>query len=131
MNYQKKQKEEVIIMNNFNYDSFGEVINGKETYNAIARALKNYEAIGIGWTDEKYTHLDIIFKLGITKIGYFQRGIRDYYLYVSIIGHNSFAFIPDTIKEGNYIQARMNMEDSCGDKLAELVNGVIESLNNG
>ena len=120
-----------MISEDFNYASFGEVINGKETYNAIAKALKNNEAIGIGWTDEKYTHLDIIFKLGITKIGYFQRGMRDYYLYVSIIGHNCFAFIPDTIKEGNYIQARMNMENSCGDKLAELVNGVIESLNNG
>ena len=117
-------------MKKMNYDFYGEVINGKETFETIANLIKNGETVGIGWTDEDYTHFDIIFKLGINKFGNFQRGIRSNYLFVSIIDHTSYAFVSDDIKEGNYIQEKLRMDNSCGDKLKELINGVIGELKN-
>lgn len=111
-----------------NYDKYNEVINGELTYNFIATELKMGNAIGIGWTDEDSTHFDIVFKLGINKFGDFQRGIRSNYLFVSIIGHTSYAFVPDSIKEGNYIQEKLRMNNFCGDKLKELINGIIGEL---
>ena len=60
-----------------NFDKYNEVINGEITYKKIASDLLKLFSVGIGWTDENGTHLDIIFKLGIdTKYGDFQRGIR-------------------------------------------------------
>lgn len=111
-----------------NYDKYDEVINGKNTYKEIAKLLQENETIGIGWTDGYITHLDIVFKLGILKFGSFQRGIKANDLYVSIIGHTSYAFVPDTIKEGTYIQEKLRMNNECGDKLAELINGIIREL---
>lgn len=112
-----------------NYDKYGEVINGQQTYKSISDLLKVNETVGIGWCDEESTHLDIIFKLGIFKLGSFQRGLRPSYLYVSIIDHTSYGFVPDSIKEGDYIQTKLRMNNSCGDKLKELINGIIEELN--
>ena len=113
-----------------NYDKYNEVINGEDTFRIIAKELIEEDTVGIGWTDEDSTHLDIIFKLGIDKFGDFQRGIRSNYLFVSIIDHTSYAFVPDGIKEGNYIQEKLRMNNSCGDKLKELINGIIGELNN-
>ncbi len=111
-----------------NYNKYDEVINGKNTYKEIAKLLQENDTIGIGWTDEDSTHLDIIFKLEILKFGGFQRGIKANYLYVSIIDHTSYAFVPDTIKDGTYIQEKLGFNNSCGDKLAELINGIISEL---
>lgn len=111
-----------------NFSKYDEIINGELTYNFIATELKMGKAIGIGWTDEIVTHFDIIFKLGIDKFGDFQRGIRSNYLFVSIIDHTSYAFVPDSIKEGNYIQEKLRMNNGCGDKLKELINGIIGEL---
>ena len=111
-----------------NYNKYDEVINGKNTYTELARLLQEHATIGIGWTDEDSTHLDIIFKLGILKLGSFQRGIKANYLYVNIIDHTSYAFVPDTIKDGAYIQDKLRFNNDCGDKLAELINGIISEL---
>lgn len=115
-----------------NVNNYGEVVNGKDTYKIIANTIKANGTIGIGWTDEDSTHLDIIFKLGLdTKCGSFQRGIKSNYLYVSIIDYTSYAFVPDSIKLGNYIQEKLRMNNECGNKLAELINGIIgEMINN-
>lgn len=43
-----------------NYNKYNEVINGTETYKRIATGLLDNKTIGIGWTDEDSTHLDII-----------------------------------------------------------------------
>lgn len=113
-----------------NYDKYDEVINGIETYKEIAKKLLEDQTIGIGWTDEDATHLDIIFKLGLdTKCGSFQRGIRQNCLFVSIIDHTSYGFAPDSIKEGTYIQEKLRMNNDCGNKLKELINGIIMELN--
>lgn len=111
-----------------NYNEYGEVTNGEETYKEIARLLIENDTVGIGWTDRECTHLDIIFKLGILKFGNFQRGIKDSYLYVSIIDHTSYAFVPDTIKDGAYIQDKLRFNNDCGDKLSELINGIIKEM---
>ena len=113
-----------------NKNKYGEIINGKSTYKMIADLLSIGETIGIGWTDELDTHLDIIFKLGLdAKSGNFQRVIKPNYLFVSIVDHTCYGFMPDTIKDGTYIQEKLNMNNNCGDKLAELINGIIGELN--
>ena len=114
-----------------NKNGYGEIINGKSTYKMIADLLSIGETIGIGWTDELDTHLDIIFKLGLdVKEGYFQRGLRENYLYVSVISFTSFGFcVENGIKIGGYIQEKLKMNNKCGDKLAELINGIIGELN--
>lgn len=113
-----------------NFNNYGEVINGKQTYEVIAKGLLEGNTIGIGWDDEEYTHLDIIFKIGLdNKYGSFQRGILSEDLFVSIIDHTSYGFIPNTIKDGGYIQEKLRFENPTGDKLKELINGIIIELN--
>lgn len=111
-----------------NINNYDEIVNGKETYKEIALILLRDNIVGIGWTDENDTHLDIVFSLGILKYGTFQRGIKDNYLFVSIIGHTSYAFIPNTIKDSSYFKEKLRFNNKCGDKLAELINGIISYL---
>ncbi len=109
-----------------NYNKYGEVINGEYTYQVIATRLLDGNNVGIGWTDEDFTHFDIIFELGLDyKYGEFQRGLKQFYLYVSIIDHTSMGFRTDSIKEVSYIQEKLRMNNSCGEKIAELINGII------
>lgn len=114
-----------------NKNRYGEVINGKETYKEIAKLLKESKTVGIGWTDCLSAHLDIIFKLGLdVKEGFFQRGLRENYLFVSVISYTSYGFcVENGIKLGGYIQEKLNMNDDCGDELANLINGIIGELN--
>ena len=114
-----------------NIDIYGEIINGEDTYREIAKNLMEGESVGIGWTDENSTHFDIIFTLGIKKYGLFQRGIKANDLFVSIIGWSSYGFRTDDIKLGGYIQEKLRLSDYdiTGEKVKELVNGVIECLN--
>ena len=93
-----------------NYNKYNEVINGTETYKGIAKDLLDNKTIGIGWTDEDSTHLDII---------------------VSIIDHTSYGFVSDSIKDGSYIQEKLRFNNDCGNKLAELINGIILEIIKG
>lgn len=114
-----------------NKNEYGEVINGIDTYREIAKYLFSGESVGIGWTDEDSTHFDIIFTLGIKKYGLFQGGIKANDLFVSILHWSSYGFNADTIKLGGYIQEKLRLSDYdiTGEKVKELVNGVIEYLN--
>lgn len=113
-----------------NKNKYDEVINGKETYKEIAKLLKDGKIVGIGWTDGLGSHLDIIFKLGLgAQSGNFQRGIKASDLFVSVIGFTSYGFKTDSIKEGTYIQEKLDMRDETGDELANLINGIIGELN--
>lgn len=114
-----------------NIDIYEEIINGEDTYFEIAKHLIKGESVGIGWTDENDIHLDIIFTLGIKKYGMFQRGIKQNYLFVSIIDWSSYAFCTDSIKLGTYIQEKLNLinYEKLGEKVKELINGVIEQIN--
>lgn len=114
-----------------NMNEYYEVINGEKTYCRIANELLNGKTVGIGWTDEESTHYDILFFLGIdVKQGQFQRGLRQNYLYVSIIDKTSFGFIPNSTKENGYIQEKLRMNNTSGDKVADLINGIIFQMNN-
>jgi hypothetical protein len=114
-----------------NTDIYGEVINGKDTYFEIAKHLMKGESVGIGWTDEDSTHFDIIFTLGVKKYGLFQGGIKANDLFVSILHWSSYGFSTDGVMHGGYIQEKLRLSnyDILGEKVKELVNGVIECLN--
>ncbi len=110
-----------------NIDSYGEVINGENTYREIADKLLNKESIIIGWTDEKYTHYDILFSIYPYKKGYLQRGLTHDDLYVSIIGLGSFGFNICNEHDGGYIAEKLNLSGDCS-KLAELLNNIQKLL---
>ena len=114
-----------------NKNKYNEVINGEDTYFEIAKHLIKGESVGIGWTDEDSTHFDIIFTLGIKKYGLFQGGIKANYLFVSILHWSSYGFSTDDVKLGGYIQEKLRLGnyEKLGEKVKELVNGVIEYLN--
>ena len=116
-----------------NYDDYNEVINGEGTYQEIAKELKENNAVLIGWTDNLGTHFDIMFKLGAKKPlsgNYIQRGIRGYYLFIGIIDHTFYGFSPESTKDWTYIAEKLRMGDNqTTQKVAELINGVIEELN--
>lgn len=50
-----------------NKDKYDEIMNGENTYKEIANRLKQGQAVIIGWTDEEYTHLDILFTYNVYK----------------------------------------------------------------
>jgi len=115
-----------------NYDTYGEVINGSETYRGIAEELGE-NAVIVGWTDGNGTHFDILFTLAPLAYGTFQGGIhprRD--LFVSIMRVGSFAFEVNEADThpGYYAEklGRAGFFGSAADPLAALINGVREQL---
>ena len=113
-------------------DEYDEIINGKNTYKEIANKLKHRQAVIIGWTDERSTHLDILFTYYTYKESgnYLQRGLRGNELFVSIIGIGAFSFDVNTNKKyPGYIGGKLNLtEEPTCEKLAELINGIIKEL---
>lgn len=55
-----------------NKDRYEEIINGYDTVTEIASKLKGGQSVIIGWTDEKYTHLDLLFNYRAHKDGMLQ-----------------------------------------------------------
>lgn len=113
-----------------NIDDYGEIINGPYTYKGIANRLEEGETVIIGWTDEKHTHLDLLFNFKTYKEGMLQRGLRGNELYVSIISLGAFGF---DVKDGEihegYISEKLNIYgEPTVSKLADLINGVIKEL---
>ncbi|MEG2229957.1 MAG: hypothetical protein RRY22_04195 [Bacilli bacterium] len=111
-----------------NKDIYYEITNGENTYKEIAKVLLNKENCIIGWTDEILTHYDILFTLGASKYGKLQRGIKGNDLFVSIMNVTSYGFNTDNIKLGFYIQEKLGLGGKIGEKIAELINGVIKEL---
>lgn len=108
---------------------YGEVENSKKNYKDIADILSKNRTIGIGWTDGKDSYFDILFKYGLDyKIGTFQRGIRSDYLFISIIGWTSYGFRTDSLKDSSYIIEKLGINGEAGEKITELINGIIEEL---
>lgn len=113
-----------------NKDIYGEVINGVDTYEKIAKYLVKGEPVIIGWTDEGCDHRDIMFTYNIKQCGNLQRGLHGQYLFVSIIDFNSMGFMierqSDNRKHTTYIKEKLRLHDNhCDDKICELINGVI------
>lgn len=109
-------------------DEYGEIINGTETYDEIRKRLFKGENVIIGWTDEEYTHFDILFSLRAYKPqnNYLQRGLRGNELFVSIIGLGVFGFDVGSQKSSGYIAEKLNIKGQPTiDKLGKLINGVL------
>lgn len=115
-----------------NKDKYGKIINGTKTYLEIADALNAGTSVIIGWTDERYTHLDLLFnyKAKREEGNYLQRGLRGNELYVSIIGLGAFGFdVTDRVIHKGYISEKLNIRgEPTISKLAELINGIIKEL---
>lgn len=114
-----------------NTNEYFEVINGQGTYSYIASVLKDGRAIMIGWTDQEYTHYDIMFKLGVVGEGGYQRGIKNSDLIVAIMSIGAFGFKTDDKKHPTYVAEKLfnSRCDSSVEKVTELMNGIIEELN--
>ena len=113
-----------------NRDEYGEIVNGYDTVVEISKKLKNGQSVIIGWTDEKYTHLDLLFNYKTYKEGMLQRGLRGNELYVSVVSIGAFGFDVKNkeIHEG-YISEKLNIHGGpTVSKLAELINGIIKEL---
>lgn len=114
-----------------NYDEYNEVINGELTFKNIAENLKNGVSTLIGWSDEEYTHYDILFTYGTDKYGNIQGGIKYNDLFVSIMRIGTFGFKIDQAKYPTYIAEKLfhnNLNNSV-EKVTELINGVLLELN--
>lgn len=113
-----------------NINEYGEIINGDGTYKVIANRLLNGESVLIGWTDEEFTHYDILFNFGAYRLdnNYIQRGIRDNDLFVSVMGKGAFGFKYNTLKDAGYIDEKL---DIWSDDFTALINGIIKELNVG
>lgn len=113
-----------------NIDNYGEIINGSYTYKEIEIRLKERESVIIGWTDEEYTHLDLLFNYKTYKEGMLQRGLRGNELFVSIISLGAFGFdVKNREIHSGYISEKLNIHgEPTITKLAELINGIIKEL---
>lgn len=117
-----------------NFDKYGEVINGKATHQKIANELLETGKCIIGWTDEGYDHRDILFTYQPKYLGgQLQRGLRWYYLYVSIMDFSCMGFLmedgTDNRKHEGYLMEKLRLyENDCDKKICELINGVIEYI---
>ena len=130
-----------------NKDSYEEIVNGKGTFKNIAKCLCEDDATNaciIGWTDGEFDHRDILFTYKPAHLGgILQRGLRWYYLYVSIMGHYSIGFLiengyyddegnyhqPDNRKNNGYIMEKLHLYDNpCDNAICDLINGVIHEI---
>lgn len=111
-------------------DEYGEITNGYNTVKEMAEKLKEGQSVIIGWTDEEYTHLDLLFNYNTYKEGMLQRGLRGNELYVSIISLGAFGFdVEDREIHKGYISEKLNIHgEPTITKLTELINGIIKEL---
>lgn len=111
----------------YNKDEYGEVINGKDTFEAIAYKVGvDSEPVLIGWSDEHGAHLDILFVKGAAGEGPLQGGVRRSDLLVSLMRRGAFGFEIEKIDtHSGYYGEKLNWSgtDSLA-KLAELIDGV-------
>lgn len=116
-----------------NKDSYGEVINGEETYKTIATLLNTGDSVLIGWTDQAEpvgTHFDILFTRRAYKAGIVQGGIEWDDLFVSIMRVGAFGFEVENkdTAPGYYMEKLRFTGEETGEKLAELINEIKNRL---
>lgn len=115
-----------------NFDEWQEVVNGPETYIAIASELLDHQCCIVGWTDGKMTHHDVLFTLSPKAFGSLQGGLRgEGYLFVSIMRRGSFAF---AVRDHNnlhpdYVAEKLEEDRGITSQvLTELIKGVLKQL---
>lgn len=113
-----------------NYDEYGEVINGFDTYNTIAEVLNDVGRILVGWTDGKGTHYDLLFTYGAIKYGTIQGGLKQNDLFVSIMRCGAFGFgIMHSDSHPSYVSEKLFVHNlTTATPLAELINEVRKLL---
>lgn len=115
-----------------NRDRFGEIVNGVETFKEIAKKLREGKSVIIGWTDEEYTHYDILFTGGAYQQegNYLQRGLRNDDLFISIMSVGAFGFYTDSDEvSAVYVAEKLGISGkSTIEKFAELINGIKQYL---
>lgn len=113
-----------------NENEYKEAINGKDTYKVIARDLLNGSNVFIAWTDNEFTHYDILFTYKAVGNRGFQGGLRPSDLFISVMGIGSFGFKIDTYKSVGYIAEKIfrGRIDSSVSALTELINGVLKEM---
>lgn len=107
-----------------------EVTNNKKLYQDITYKLAFHGACLIGWSDERGTHLDILFSTiaPFKSLGECRRGIRASYLFVSVMGVGAFGFdVSDHKTHPSYYSEKLNLGWS-SQEVADLINGVKKSL---
>lgn len=122
-------EEEENIMK-FDRNEYDEIINGEGTYKVIAGNLVQGLSVFIGWTDNVYTHYDILFTYKAMGTGGYQRGLRTSDLFVSIMSVGSFGFKIDSDKDVGYIAEKLfyGREDESVKAVTELINGIIKEM---
>lgn len=111
-------------------NNWGEAINGKKTYKSIAQALKNNSSVFISWSDNDYTHYDILFNYCCLGNGGYQRGLRNTDLFISVMSIGSFGFKIDSDKDVGYIAEKLfnGREDESVKAITKLINGIIKEM---
>lgn len=115
---------------NLNKNQYNEIINGEGTYKVIAGNLSQGLNVFIGWTDNVFTHYDILFTYKALGTGGYQRGLRTSDLFVSIMSIGSFGFKIDTDKDESYVAEKLfngRFDISVG-AVTRLINGVLTEL---
>lgn len=110
-------------------DEYGEVYNSTITFAGLAQAIRDRGSVVIGWTDQKGTHLDILFVNRPIQYGSLQRGMRltDLFVSVSSIGMHGFE-IDDIPLDPGYISEKIRIGGSTDEEFADLINGVRKEL---
>lgn len=109
-------------------DEYGEIINGPNTYEAIAAEIgsQTRNSVVIGWTDEEGSHLDVLFALRPTQFGNLQRGYRGVTdLFVAVMGFGTAAFECGSQSHPGYYAGKLGLGDNITNtKLAELIDNI-------
>jgi hypothetical protein len=116
----------------FNEDEWGEVINGPDTFRAIAIGLLNCGSVAIGWTDQHSTHYDLVFSFGYLKHGTLQGGLNTgKNLMVAIVRKGCFGFDVASKSDLHYSYVGENLDVPSAETsfaLANLIMGVRKIL---
>ena len=118
-------------------DTWGDVVNGPETYAGIALELKEGRSIVLGWADGRSSHMDILFTAPTPMVCGMLQGLhpslaqgRAALLFVSVMRRGCFAFpvYADETLHHEYVAEKLNVGGATAEALAQLINGVLDTL---
>lgn len=119
-------------MTTLNLDQFRQIVNGPDTYDAIAAQLMMNGSCIVGWTDKRDAHYDVLFTVSPKSYGALHGGIMGYgYLYVSVMRRSCFAFRIDYNEDRypSYFGEKLNEPSGVAlDALTQLINGVMRKI---
>lgn len=111
-----------------NMDDYMEVMNGEDTYDAVADVINKTGSCVVGWTDQLGSHFDILFTKRPVQIGNLRRGCKgEIDLFVSVNGVGAHCFeINDERTHHGYISEKFAgfFGGETGIRFAELLNNI-------